>query len=143
VKIFKEFKDFVARGNVLDLAVAVVMGATFTAIVNSLVNDLITPLLSIITGGYDFSQLVLVIGDGENAARFSYGSFIAAVINFLAISIVIFILVKIVNKVLRRKKEESPTQTCPYCASDIPAAAARCPLCTSILDVHRLPEEHR
>jgi large conductance mechanosensitive channel len=143
VKIFKEFKDFVSRGNVMDLAVAVVMGAAFTAIINSLVSDLITPLLSIVTGGYDFSQLVLVIGSAEHPAKFSYGSFLAAVINFLAISVVIFVMVKVMNKFSRKKREETPTQVCPYCAEEIPAAAVRCPSCTTVLDANKVPEELR
>ena len=143
VKIVKEFKDFVSRGNVMDLAVAVVMGAAFTAIINSLVADLITPLLSIITGGYDFSQLVIVIGAGDHAAKLSYGSFIAAIINFLAISVVIFILVKLMNRLTRKKQEDAPTQTCPYCAEEIPKAAVRCPSCTTVLDASKVPEELR
>lgn len=143
MKIFKEFKDFVSRGNVIDLAVAVVMGAAFTAIINSLVTDLVTPLLSIVTGGYDFSQLMLVIGSDDHAAKISYGSFIAAVINFLAIAVVIFVLVKAMNRFFRRKQEESPTQNCPYCAENIPEAAVRCPNCTTILDATKVPEELR
>ncbi|MDR0500974.1 MAG: large conductance mechanosensitive channel protein MscL [Coriobacteriales bacterium] len=138
MKIVKEFKDFISRGNVMDLAVAVVMGASFTAIINSLVADLITPLLSLLTGSYDFSQLYFTIGEGDFAAKFSYGSFIAAVINFLVISLVIFIMVKLVNKITRRKiaedAEEAPKKVCPYCVEEIPAAAIRCPRCTSHLN---------
>jgi large conductance mechanosensitive channel len=141
VKILKEFKDFVSRGNVMDLAVAVVMGAAFTAIINSLVSDLITPLLSFVTGGYDFSQLVLQIGEDEHAAKFSYGSFIAAVINFVAISVVVFVLVKLVNRFFRRKKAESPSIVCPYCATEIPSVAVRCPACTTVLNKDMVPED--
>jgi large conductance mechanosensitive channel len=147
VKIVKEFKDFVSRGNVMDLAVAVVMGAAFTTIINSLVADLITPLLSLLSGGYDFSQLSLTIGSGEHAAKFSYGSFIAAIINFLAISLVIFFMVKLINKFLRRKQakdaEDAPKKPCPYCAEDIPEAAVRCPSCTTILEPTKVPSELR
>jgi large conductance mechanosensitive channel len=84
-----------------------------------------------------------VIGDGESAAKFTYGSFIAAVINFLAIAVVIFILVKLMNKFLRKKREEAPTLACPYCTEDIPAAAVRCPHCTTVLDPAKVPEELR
>jgi large conductance mechanosensitive channel len=144
VKIVKEFKDFVSRGNVMDLAVAVVMGAAFTAIINSLVADIITPLLSLVTGGYDFNQLLVTIGSGDHAAKLTYGAFIAAIINFLAISLVVFFLVKGVNKLSNRKKEEAPaTKTCPYCASDIPEVAVRCPTCTTILDADAVPKELR
>jgi large conductance mechanosensitive channel len=133
--IIKEFKDFINRGNVIDLAVAVIMGAAFTAITTSIVNDLITPIISCITGGIDFSQLSITLGIGEHPAILNYGKFIQSVINFLLISVVIFIMVKTMNKVLRKKPVEEPqTQTCPYCATQIPAAATRCPHCTSQLD---------
>jgi large conductance mechanosensitive channel len=145
VKIVKEFKDFISRGNVVDLAVAVVMGAAFTAIVNSLVADLITPLLSLVTGGYDFSQLTLILGVDEHSARLAYGSFIAAIINFLAIALVVFIMVKVMNKVLRRKVAESEEaeKPCPYCQEKIPLAAVRCPRCTTVLSPEDVPEDLR
>ncbi len=104
--MLKEFRDFISRGNVLDLAVAVVMGTAFTAIVNSLVNDVIMPIIGIIIGGVDFTSLSITIGE----AQILYGSFIQAVINFVLIALVVFLLVKGINETQRRlsgpKKEE-------------------------------------
>ena len=96
--MIKEFRDFIARGNVMDLAVGIIIGAAFTAIVNSLVGDLINPLIGLPTGGVDFTSHQLRIGDGENAATFRYGAFLTAVINFAIIAWVVFLLVKGVNK---------------------------------------------
>jgi large conductance mechanosensitive channel len=96
--MIKEFREFIARGNVMDLAVGIIIGAAFTAIVNSLVNDLINPLIGIVTGGVDFSSHVLRFGEGEDAATFRYGAFITAVINFLIIAWVVFLLVKGMNR---------------------------------------------
>jgi large conductance mechanosensitive channel len=96
--MFKEFREFIARGNVMDLAVGIIIGAAFTAIVNSLVGDLINPLIGLVTGGVDFSSHVVRFGDGEHAATFRYGAFITAVINFLIIAWVVFLLVKGMNK---------------------------------------------
>lgn len=97
--MIKEFRDFIARGNVMDLAVGIIIGAAFTAIVNSLVNDLINPMIGAIVGGLDFSNYQLALGVGEHAATFRYGAFLTAVINFLIIAWVVFLLVKAVNKV--------------------------------------------
>lgn len=96
--MIKEFRDFIARGNVMDLAVGIIIGAAFTAIVNSLVNDLINPLIGFVIGGIDFSSYQLSLGSGEHAATFRYGAFLTAVINFLIIAWVVFLLVKGVNK---------------------------------------------
>ncbi len=116
--MIKEFKDFIAKGNVMDMAVGIIIGAAFTAIVSSLVGDLINPIIGVITGGIDFSNLFVNLGDGEYtslaAARdagapvFAYGAFITAVINFLIIAFVVFLLVKMVNRVkdAAMKKEE-------------------------------------
>lgn len=130
-----EFKKFVARGNVMDMAVGIIIGGAFTAIVTSLVNDVLMPVLSLLTGGFDFNALCIVLGEGENAATLNYGSFIAAVVNFLLISFVIFLLIKGINK-LSRKKEEAPaaTKECPFCKEQVAAEATRCPHCTSQLD---------
>jgi len=136
VKIAKEFKDFIAKGNVVDLAVAVVIGGAFTTIVNSLVDDLIMPLVAIFTSGISFDEWVW--------NGFKYGSFISALITFLIVAIVVFILVKAFNKITRRSKEEAPaTQDCPYCTAKIPAAAVRCPNCTSVLDEEAVPQAVR
>ncbi|MDH5105568.1 large-conductance mechanosensitive channel protein MscL [Lentilactobacillus diolivorans] len=101
--MLKEFKEFIARGNVMDLAVGVIIGAAFTSIVKSLVDNLINPLIGIFLGQIDFSNLVFKIGD----ATFKYGAFINSIINFLIIAFVVFLLVKCVNK-LMPKKEEQP-----------------------------------
>ncbi len=96
--MLKEFRDFIARGNVMDLAVGIIIGAAFTAIVNSLVNDMINPLIGLLTGGVDFSSHVVRIGTGEHAATFRWGAFLTSVINFLIIAWVVFLLVKGMNK---------------------------------------------
>lgn len=132
----KEFKEFVSRGNVMDMAVGVIIGGAFTAIVTSLVNDIMMPILSLITGGFDFTALCVVLGEGEGAATLNYGAFIAAIINFLLIAIVIFLLIKMINKVSRKKEEEPApvvTKTCPFCKEEISIEASRCPHCTSQL----------
>ena len=95
--MIKEFREFIARGNVMDLAVGIIIGAAFTAIVTSLVNDLINPLIGAIVGGLDFSNYQFVFGEGEGAATFRYGAFLTAVINFLIIAWVVFLLVKGLN----------------------------------------------
>lgn len=97
--MLKEFRDFIARGNVMDMAVGIIIGAAFTAIVNSLVNDLINPIIGLFLGGVDFSGMGIRIGEGENAGVFAYGNFITALINFLIIAWVVFLLVKLVNKI--------------------------------------------
>ena len=136
-----EFKKFIMRGNVLDMAVGVIVGGAFTSIVTSLNKDILTPLLGIF-GGTDFSNLFIVLGEGEEAPILAYGSFITAVINFLITAFVIFCLVKGINALNSKfsKKEEAPapaaptTKTCPYCKSTIAIDAVRCPHCTSELD---------
>jgi len=133
----EEFKKFIARGSVMDMAVGVIIGGAFTAIVNSLVNDVMMPVLSLITGGLDFSKLCIVLGEGEGAATLNYGAFIAAIINFLLIALVIFMLIKTINK-FTKKKEEAPapvtTKDCPYCKEKVALEATRCPHCTSELE---------
>lgn len=128
----KEFKDFISRGNVMDMAVGVIIGGAFTAIVNSLVNDIIMPVLSLLTGGLDFSSLCIVLGQGEEPATLNYGAFIAAIINFLLIAIVIFTIIKAINKVSKKKEEPAPTtKECPFCHEKISINATKCPHCTS------------
>ena len=130
----KEFKEFISKGNVMDLAVGVIIGGAFQAIVGSLVNDIIMPLLGIITGGLDFSHLAITVGE----AQILYGSFISAIINFLLMALVLFLVIKAPNKAksLTAKPEEPKAPTTkkfPYCQSDIPIKATRCPHCTSEL----------
>ncbi len=137
-EFFKEFKKFISKGNVIDMAVGIIIGSAFTAIVNSLVNDVMMPLLSILTGGLDFTALRIVLGEGEGAATLNYGAFIAAVINFLLIAFVIFTMIKAMNKLSRKKaeahKEEAPKKkVCPFCKEEVAADAVRCPHCTSEL----------
>lgn len=133
-----EFKKFIMRGNVIDLAVGVIIGGAFQAIVSSLVGDIITPLIGIILGKVDFTGLVAQIGD----ATIAYGKFITAIINFLIMAFVIFIIVKSINtvseKAAARKKAGEPepdptTKTCPFCKSEIDIEAVKCPHCTSDL----------
>lgn len=136
MKLFREFREFIARGNVLDMAVGVIVGGAFTGIVNSLVNDLIMPLLGLLTGGVNFAALSVQIGPGEEDVL-RYGAFIAAVINFLLIAAALFLVVKAINSLHRRRRpvvDDRPTmQICPYCMSEISVAATRCPHCTSEL----------
>ena len=124
--MIKEFKDFIAKGNVMDMAVGIIIGAAFTAIVKSMVDDLINPIISLFMGGVDFTNMFVLLGDGEFAtladakeagvATFAYGSFIMAVINFLIIAFVVFMLVRYVNKAKEaatRKEEEAPAEEAP------------------------------
>lgn len=135
-----EFKRFITRGNVMDMAVGVIVGGAFTSIVTSLNQDILTPILAIF-GGTDFSYLTLTMGTGEDAPVLNYGNFITAIINFLITALVIFLLIKLINKLgdkLSRREEEKPaaptTKKCPYCMSEIAIEATRCPHCTSRLD---------
>lgn len=133
---FAEFKKFIMRGNVIDLAVGVIIGGAFQAIVSSLVEDIVTPLLGIILGKVDFSNLAVTIGD----ASIGYGKFITAVINFFIMALVIFAIVKTINDVsdrLHKKPEEKlapTTKVCPYCKSEIDIEATKCPHCTSDIE---------
>lgn len=138
--LIEEFKKFIMRGNVMDMAVGVIVGGAFTAIVTSLNQDILTPILGIF-GGTDFSNLKLTLGSGENAPVLCYGNFITAVLNFLITAFVIFMLIKAINAVserLTKKEEPEPaapaTKTCPYCRSEIDPLAVRCPHCTSVLE---------
>ena len=137
-KLLKEFKEFAFKGNVVDMAVGVVVGSAFTAIVTSVVNDLFTPLIAKITGSVDFSALVIPLGEGADVPTINIGNFIQTVINFFIVAICIFFLVKGINR-LRQLKEEppkpaKPARLRPYCRSEIADDATRCPHCTSQLD---------
>jgi large conductance mechanosensitive channel len=132
--MLREFKQFVLRGNVIDLAVAVVIGAAFGAVVTALVTDIITPIIGAIGGQPDFSGLTFTV----NGSRFLYGAFINALLAFLIIAAVVFVfVVKPMNAVLTRMRTEpSPdplTAKCPQCLSEIQVGARRCPFCTSEL----------
>jgi large conductance mechanosensitive channel len=131
--MIKDFKKFILRGNMVDLAVAVVVGAAFGAVVTALVADFITPLIAAIGGQPDFSSLYFTI----NGSKFMYGHFINAVISFLIIAAVVFFLVvQPINKLVaasnrNKKPHESGTKACPECLSDVPLKATRCAFCTS------------
>jgi large conductance mechanosensitive channel len=127
----KDFKEFLLRGNLVEMAVGIVIGLAFTAVVAALISDLITPLIAAIIGKPDFSGLTFTV----NKSHFLYGSFINALITFIVIAAVVFFLVvKPVNALMRRRKTEPAvdemTKQCPYCLSEIPAAAGRCAFCT-------------
>ncbi len=153
-----EFKEFITKGNVIDLAVGVIIGGAFKAIVDSLVADVIMPVISLITGGIDFSNLFIQLsGDTKyetlaaaqeaGVATINYGNFISAVINFLIMAFVIFLLVKSINAVRAKfekkpeEKEEAPTtKTCPFCCSEIAIDAVKCPHCTSDIPAEEAAE---
>lgn len=143
--MWKEFKAFIMRGNVIDLAVAVMIGAAFGAVVNSLVKDIIMPPIGLLLGKVDFSKLFINISGKEyetlaaaqeaGAATINYGIFINTIINFLVIAIVLFFVIKAVNATKKPATPAAPTtKDCPYCATAIPLAAKRCPHCTSVLE---------
>ncbi len=159
-KFFSEFKTFIMRGNVVDLAVAVIIGGAFQAIVNSLINDLVMPFIGLITGGINFADQFVVLKTPEGldvtglsaadataagATVWAYGSFITAIINFIVMAFIVFILVKVINTVqsIGKKEEEEKvtTKDCPFCCSKIDIKATRCPHCTSELPVEEKTEE--
>lgn len=130
--MLKEFRQFILRGNLIDLAVAVVIGTAFGAVVTALVADLVTPLIAAFGGKPDFSELTFEI----NGSAFRYGHFLNALLAFVLVAAVIFFLVlRPVNALMARRKvdtpTESPTRACPQCLSDIPQAATRCAFCTA------------
>ena len=150
--MLKEFKEFATRGNIMDMAVGVVLGGAFQKIITSLVEDIIMPCISMISGKVDFSDMVLKVGD----ATIKYGNFITAIVDFLIIAFAIFLAVKYINKLNRKledakfgnivlkgkKKEEEPApeptvKVCPYCYSEINYKATRCPNCTSELETKK------
>lgn len=138
-KVAKDFKEFAIQGNVMNLAVGVMIGGAFSKIVTSLVNDIFTPVLGIITGGVaNFSDLSLKLGSGDSAPTLNYGAFLSNIIDFFLIAICIFMVVKLIAKLAPQKPEkpkapEKPKRECPFCFSEINAAATRCPSCTSML----------
>jgi large conductance mechanosensitive channel len=133
-KLLQEFKEFALKGNVVSMAIGVLIGGAFQSLVTEFTNDIIAPLIGLI-GGLDFSQWTLKLGDVEVL----YGSFITAVINFLIMAFIVFMVVKGLNKVMtigHKKEEDAPaptTKVCPYCKSEVAIDATRCPHCTSEL----------
>ena len=153
--MLKEFKEFALKGNIMDMAVGVVIGGSFQKIVNSLVNHIIMPAISVITGNVDFSDMVFTVGD----ASIKYGNFITTIVDFLIIAFSIFLVVKYINKLNKIKElgdlaatkldkkgrfikhkeqeveeiKEPETKVCPYCLTDVKYHAKRCPHCTSDL----------
>ena len=133
-----EFKEFISRGSVMDMAVGIIIGGAFTAIITALVDNIIMPVISVLFGGISFEQWNIVMGSGEEAPVLGLGTFIAAVINFILIALVIFLMIRALNRAAEaRKKEEAveevTTKECPFCKSEIPVSATRCPHCTSEL----------
>ncbi len=142
--MLKEFKEFAIKGNVIDLAVAVIMGIAFGAIVSSLVNDIIMPVIGYAFGGVNFNDLFISLNGtaypsleaakAAGAATINYGVFINAIINFVIVAFVIFLLVRSINKLKKAPAPVVPTtKDCPYCFTPIPIPASRCPNCTSEL----------
>lgn len=153
--MLKEFKEFALKGNIMDMAVGVVIGGAFQKIVNSLVNDIIMPAISVLTGNVDFSDMVFTVGD----ASIKYGNFITTIVDFLIIAFSIFLVVKYLNKLNKLKElgdlaaskldkdgkfikhkeqeveepKEPETKVCPYCLSEVKYHATKCPHCTSNL----------
>jgi len=144
--MFKEFKTFIARGNVVDLAIAVIMGAAFGKIITTLVEGLLMPPLGLLLGKVNFSNLFYVLDSSKGTPVslaeakeksipvVAYGAFINDIINFLIIAFVIFLMVKAINRMKRPAEAAAPTtKACPHCCTDIPLPATRCPNCTSEL----------
>lgn len=142
--MIKEFVDFIKRGNVLDLAIGIVIGAAFATVVNSLVNDIIMPPIGYAMGGVNFADLFISL-DGQaydsltaaqdaGAATINYGLFINSIIIFLVVAFVIFLIARAINKQEKEEEAAAPeTKECPYCMAQIPLGATRCPHCTSQL----------
>ena len=148
--MLKEFKEFAMRGNVLDMAVGIIIGAAFGGIINSLVSDIIMPPIGLILGNIDFTNFFLVLKEGKvagpyasvaaakaaGAVSINYGMFVNAIVSFLIVAFSVFLLIRTINR-LRRQEEAPPavptTKECTYCFSSIPIKATRCPQCTSEL----------
>jgi large conductance mechanosensitive channel len=150
--MFEEFKKFIMRGNVVDLAVGVIIGAAFGTVVSSLVNDVIMPPIGLLMGGIDFSSLMWVLKAGTlpppyatpaaaleaGAVTINYGQFINTILTFLVVALAVFLLIRVINRLYVAKKDEAAeaepvVKECPYCIQEIPIKATRCPHCTSDL----------
>jgi len=149
--MLKEFKEFVMRGNVVDMAVGIIIGAAFGSIISSLVSDVIMPPIGLLLGKVNFSNLYLVMQEGEiigpygslidaqeaGAVTLNYGVFINTIVNFVIVAFAVFLLIKSINRLQREHEtppEEPTTKECPYCVSEISIKASRCPNCTSQLE---------
>jgi large conductance mechanosensitive channel len=144
--MWKEFKEFAVRGNVIDLAIGVIIGGAFGKIITSLVNDILMPPIGLLLGNVDFANLFINLSGGQydtlaeaqeaGAATINYGLFINTVIDFVIVAFVVFLVVRQINRMKRKEEtaEEEPTiRECPYCLSSVPLKATRCPYCTSEL----------
>lgn len=135
-KFFSEFKEFISRGNVMNLAVGVIIGGAFSAIVTSLTDNIINPIIALF-GGTNINGLAIQLKEGNEATIIDFGAFISAIINFIIMALIIFLLVKAVNKAMSIGKkeeevvEEVTTKICPFCKSEIAIDAVKCPHCTS------------
>ncbi len=148
--MLKEFKEFAMRGNVVDMAVGIIIGAAFGAIVKSLVDDVIMPPIGLVLGNVDFSNLFLVLKDGAVAAApyasladarkagavtMNYGLFVNAVISFIIVAFAVFVLIRNINRLKKEEPAPEPNaRECPFCLSAIPVKASRCPHCTSAIE---------
>lgn len=149
--LLKEFKRFAFKGNMIDLAVGMIIGAAFTGLVNSIVNNLIMPIISLLTAGIDFNNMYLPLNSAalvaqENGADlatakkagavFAYGSFITDLVQFIILAFVVFMLIRLVTTIMSREEKEKKitTKTCPFCKSEIPLEATKCAHCTSDID---------
>ncbi|GFE61128.1 large conductance mechanosensitive channel protein MscL [Geobacter sp. AOG2] len=144
--MLKEFREFALKGNVIDLAVGIIIGAAFNKVVQSLVNDIIMPPVGLLIGKVDFSSLfvnlsgktyeTLAEAKKAGAATINYGLFINTLVDFTIMAFVVFLMVKQINRLRREETPPAPTtKDCPFCLSKIPLAASRCPQCTSTLDL--------
>jgi len=147
--MIKDFKEFIARGNMVSMAAGIIIGIAFGAIISSLVNDIIMPPVGLILGGADFSNLFAVLREGASpgpylsldaareagAVTLNYGVFVNAIISFIIIALVLFFVIKAVNRLKKKEDKKVSTKECPFCFSSIDIKAKRCPNCTSELDV--------
>jgi len=143
--MLKEFKEFAIKGNAVDMAVGIIIGAAFGSIINSLVKDIIMPPIALLTGGLDFSNKFILMRDAPGGATFAtaadaakagaitwnYGNFITLIVNFLIVAFSIFLLVRAINNLRKSRGPDPVSKECPFCSMNIPIKATRCPHCTS------------
>ena len=141
--MLREFREFAMRGNLLDMAIGIVIGAAFGRIISSLVNDVIMPPIGLVLGGFDFANLFVALKGGPfasvaaakaaGAPTINYGVFINTIVDFIIVAFAVFLLIRGINRARREPEAAPTTKSCPYCVSTIPLAAVRCPYCTSEL----------